>query len=487
MSSFSSAPAAPSLAGSRSSALAVEPLAEPFAEALAQPATQPATQPVTQPVAQPAPNVEILGTQDGPAEVAAVEQLEERRGAPNTRQLKTFRALRHRNFQLYVFGQLVSLAGTWMQSVAQGWLVYQISHSEAMLGVVGFAAAIPALIISPWAGVVVDRVPKRKLLVATQTLAMLLAFVLAFLTFTNTVQVWHIVLLAVGIGFVNAFDGPARQAFVVEMVGRDDLPNAIALNSMTFNAARVIGPAFGGLLLATVGSAWCFFFNGVSFLAVIVSLLMMKISHQPPKHTQQGVWEQLRSGVVYAVHHAELRGLLALALFFCSFGISYMTILPAYVQQVVHADATAYGLLTAAAGLGAVTGAFVIATYGDRGYRGRWLFAAAMTFPFLLTAFGYTRDLTLSLVLMYLLGIGFMLQFTLINTLLQTRVDDHMRGRVLSLYTLILFGFGPIGNLFIGWFSEAIGLSLAIAVTAAITFVSAVAVFVWTPILRKLP
>ena len=210
-----------------------------------------------------------------------------------------FAALRHRNFQLYLGGQLVSLAGTWMQNIAQGWLVYQISGSTVMLGVVGFAAAIPAFLIAPWAGVIVDRVNKRNLLVATQAVQMVLAFVLAFLTFTGLVQVWHVVVLAVLLGAVNSFDGPARQAFVVDMVGRDDLPNAIALNSMTFNAARVVGPAFGGILLATVGSAWCFAINGFSFLAVIFSLLAMKIPPMHKYHDKRSPWQQLKSGISY--------------------------------------------------------------------------------------------------------------------------------------------------------------------------------------------
>ena len=184
----------------------------------------------------------------------------------------TFAALRHRNFQLYFGGQLISNAGTWMQVIAQGWLVYQLTHSDLALGIVGFAAAVPALIVSPWGGVVVDRVPNRTLLIITQASAMLLAFLLAALSFANVVQEWHIILLAGGIGLVNAFDGPGRQAFVVEMVGRDDLPNAIALNSLMVNSARVIGPALGGILLAVVGAAWCFTINGISFLAVIIGL-----------------------------------------------------------------------------------------------------------------------------------------------------------------------------------------------------------------------
>ena len=404
--------------------------------------------------------------------------------ARQVRRIKTFQALQHRNFRLYIFGQLISLAGTWMQIVAQGWLVYQLSGSEAMLGIVGFASALPALIVTPWAGVVVDRVRKRDLIVLTQVGAMLLALVLAFLTFTGLVQVWHIIVLAMLIGVVNAFDGPARQAFVVEMVGAQDLPNAIALNSMTFNAARVVGPAIGGILLATVGAAWCFTINGLSFIAVIASLLAMELTTVRLIHDQRSPWEQLKSGVRYVAEQPELRGLILLSLFFSTFGISYNTVLPSFVDRILDGGAAGFGLLTAAAGVGAVTGAFLVATFGDRGKRGQWLFYAAMSFPVVLTIFAFNSSFVLALPLTVLLGVGFMLQFTLINTLLQTRVSNEMRGRVMSLYTLTFFGFTPFGNLAIGALSEVIGMSIAITLAAVLTLASAVVIFRRTPELR---
>ncbi len=406
--------------------------------------------------------------------------------ARQARRIDTFRALQHRNFRLYLFGQLVSLAGTWMQIVAQGWIVYELSRSEMMLGIVGFASAIPALLVTPWAGVIVDQVRKRDLIVATQTGAMLLAFALALLTFTGAVQVWHILVLSMLLGVVNAFDGPARQAFVVEMVGSQDLPNAIALNSMTFNAARVVGPAFGGILLATVGSAWCFTLNGLSFLAVIVSLLMMQITSARVTGDRRSPWEQLKSGLTYVAGEAELKGLLLLSLFFSTFGIAYNTVLPAFVDRILAGGAAGFGLLTAASGVGAVTGAFLVATFGDRGQRGRWLFYAALSFPVVLAIFAFNRNFPLALLLAMLLGVGFMLQFTLINTLLQTRVANDMRGRVLSLSTLTFFGFTPFGNLALGALSEKIGMSLAILLFAVLTLGSAVVIFRRTPQLREL-
>lgn len=406
--------------------------------------------------------------------------------ARQVRRIKTFQALQHRNFRLYIVGQLISLAGTWMQIVAQGWLVYELSGSEAMLGVVGFASAIPALIVTPWAGVVVDQVRKRDLIILTQVGAMLLALALAFLTFTGTVQVWHIVVLAMLIGVVNAFDGPARQAFVVEMVGAQDLPNAIALNSMTFNAARVVGPAIGGILLATVGAAWCFTINGLSFIAVIASLLAMQLTGVQLIHDNRSPWEQLKSGVRYMAKQPELRGLILLSLFFSTFGISYNTVLPSFVDRILSGGAAGFGLLTAAAGVGAVSGAFLVASFGDRGKRGQWLFYAAMSFPVVLTLFAFNRSFALALPLTVLLGVGFMLQFTLINTLLQTRVANDMRGRVMSLYTLTFFGFTPFGNLAIGALSEAIGMSIAITLAAVLTLASAMVIFRRTPELKKM-
>src|SRR5574340_394910 len=281
---------------------------------------------------------------------------------PAVRSAGTFAALKHRNYQLYFGGQLVSNAGTWMQTVAQAWLVWELSHSGLMLGIVGFASAIPSLMVTPWGGVVVDRMPKRRLLMMTQSGAMLLAFILAALAFTGIVQVWHIVLLAAGLGFVNSFDAPARQAFVVDMVGRDDLPNAIALNSLMFNSARVIGPGLGGLLLAAVGAAWCFTINGVSFLAVLLGLWAMRIPYHPGEPTHESPWQQLGQGIRYLRSEPTLAGILWLSLCFSVFGMSYFSMLPAFVERVLHQGAIVYGWVMAATGVGAVTGALIIAT-----------------------------------------------------------------------------------------------------------------------------
>ena len=397
-----------------------------------------------------------------------------------------FAALRHRNYQLYFGGQLISNAGTWMQVIAQGWLVYQITHSDLTLGIVGFASAIPTLIISPWGGVVVDRVPKRTLLILTQIGAMLLAFILAALVFTNTVQEWHIIVLAAGLGVVNSFDAPGRQAFVVDMVGREDLPNAIALNSMMFNSARVIGPAMGGLLLAVIGPAWCFTINGISYIAVILGLWFMQIELRDTLRFTASPWKELTGGLGYVVGQPGLYGLLLLASIFSVFGISYATVLPAFVEQMLNQNAAGYGWITAAIGAGAVGGAYLITRQHGPRWRSTWLLAACFGFPVVLTLFSFMTLFPLSLVLALGLGIGFMVEFTIINTLLQTRVQDRLRGRVMGLYTLALFGFAPLGNLAIGALSQVIGLSYAITLFAAVCLVLTVIVLQKVPQIKSL-
>lgn len=400
---------------------------------------------------------------------------------------ETFRALRHRNFQLYFGGQLVSVAGTWMQIIAQGWLVYRLSRSEWTLGLVGFASAIPALLVSPWGGVLVDRVSKRNLLVAAQAAAMVLAFIQAALAFTNQTEIWHMVVLAALLGLVTAFEAPARQAFTVEMVGRDDLTNAIALNSMMFNGARIIGPALGGLLLATVGEGWCFLLNGLSFLAVIGGLLAMQVSAPPIPPAARSPGRELAAGLRYVFVHPEQFALLLLALIYSVFGLSYAAILPAFVDRVLHADAAAFGVLNAVTGVGAITGALWVARNGSRGARGHWLFITCLIYPVALAAFAYTSNYLLSLALTFVIGVCFMIQFTLMNTLLQLHVSDLMRGRVMALYVLTFFGFLPFGNLALGTLAEAWGLSLTLALSAGVSLVLAGAVFGIVPSLRRLP
>ena len=403
---------------------------------------------------------------------------------PPKRESPVFSALRHRNFQLYFGGQLISNIGTWMQIIAQSWVVYQLGHSELTLGLVAFASAIPVLLISPWGGVVVDRMSRRTLLMMTQSGAMVLAFIMAALTFSNTIQEWHVILLAALLGVVNAFDAPARQAILPEMVERQDLPNAIALNSVMFNSARVIGPAVAGLTLALVGAAWCFTINGISFLAVLLGLWLMNIPRRKNLQTSSP-WSQLVGGLRYTAKHREISTLILLSLVFSIFGISYSTILPAFVEDTLHQGAIAFGWMNAATGLGAITGAFLLMHGASQGRRGKLLVATNIAFPIILIAFAFTSSYPLSLILAYGLGAGFMLQFTTINTLLQTRVEDDFRGRVMGLYTITFFGFAPFGNLLIGFLGEQLGLAIAMALFAVCSLILSRLVLSRTPEIEK--
>jgi MFS family permease len=308
---------------------------------------------------------------------------------------------------------------------------------------------------------------------------------MAALTFTNLIQQWQVIVLAALLGVVNAFDAPARQAFVPEIVTREDLPNAIAMNSMMFNSARVIGPAIAGLTLAAVGAAWCFTINGISFLAVLVGLWLMKLPDRRVVHTASA-WEQLVSGLRYTAGHREISTLILISLVFSVFGISYSTILPAFVENTLHLGAAAYGWINTATGLGAVTGAFLLMYGISHGRRGKLLVVVNIAFPILLMAFAFTTSFAPALVLAFGLGLGFMTQFTTLNTLLQTRVEDSFRGRVMGLYTITFFGFAPFGNLLMGYLGERMGLSIAMALFAVCSLVLSTLILIKTPQIRRL-
>ena len=399
---------------------------------------------------------------------------------------KTFSSLQHRNFQLWFGGQLISVIGTWMQIIAQGWLIYELTHSELYLGLVSFTAAIPLLIVSPWGGVISDRVPKRTLIIITQSIAMLLAFILSALTLTGVIQPWHILVMSAILGVVNAFDAPARQSFVVDMVGKEDMTNAIAINSMMFNGARVAGPALGGLLLSVLGAPWCFFLNGVSFLAVIAGLAAMRLPPHKIQRTNQRVWDQYVAGVRYSMGKKEILALITLAYVFSIFGLSYSALLPAFVDKSLHSDAAGFGAINALVGVGAFTGALVVARYGNSGHRGLIMLASNLIYPIILGIFAFNTQFGLALVLSFGLGLGFMLLLNTVNSLLQIHVSDEMRGRVMSLYTLSFFAFSPLGSLATGAIAESVPMNLTIGVSAALTFVLTLALYLANPSLRKM-
>jgi MFS family permease len=399
---------------------------------------------------------------------------------------QTFAALKHRNYRLWFLGQLVSLVGTWMQTTAQGYLVFQLTHSPAYLGYVGFAAGVPSWLFMLYGGVIADRLPRRKLLLITQVSMMILAFILANLTFLAWVQPWHIVLLALGLGVANAFDVPARQAFVVEMVGREDLTNAIALNSSMFNLATIVGPAVAGLAYAFLGPAWCFIINGVSFIAVITALLLMRLNAVPVRRRPTAALDDLKEGLRYVGSHLIIRTLVSTAAVISLFGLAFMTLMPAWATTVLGGDATTNGWLLGARGVGALSGAVMIAALGRFEGKGKLLTIGSLIFPLLLLFFSSVRWLPLSLLALAGTGWGFMVLFNLANTLIQTLVPDELRGRVVSIYTLGFFGLMPLGALLAGWAAEWVGEPNTIALSALISLGFALWLWLRVPQLRAL-
>lgn len=376
---------------------------------------------------------------------------------------ESLRALRHRNYRIFFVGQLVSLTGTWMQSVAQAWLAYRLTHSAALLGIVGFAGQIPTLLFSPAGGVVADRFARRRVLLVTQTSSMALAFALAALTFADAVTVpWILALAALG-GVVNAFDIPTRQAFAIDMVGRDDLVNAIALNSSIFNGARVIGPAIAGLLVARIGEAWCFLANGVSYLAVLGSLLTMRLGAAAVAARATSVWTSVREGFVYVARARPVRALLLLLGLVSLSGMPYAVLMPVFAREVLGGDARELGLLMGASGVGALLGAVVLANRKSARGLGTFVAVCAGGMGLALIAFSFSRSFWISAALLVPVGFCMMSEMASSNTLIQSLIPDAMRGRVMSLYAMMFMGMAPVGALLAGSLAARVGAPAAIA------------------------
>lgn len=395
------------------------------------------------------------------------------------------RALRHRNYRLFFIGQLISLTGTWMQSVAQGWLVLRLTDSPALLGLTAAASSLPVLLLSLPAGALADRVPKHRLLLVSQIVAMLLAATLAALTLSGLVQVWHILVLAMLLGVVNAFDAPARQSFTVEMVGREDLLNAIALNASIFNGARTIGPAVAGVVVALIGEGPAFALNALSFSFVIAGLLMMRLP--PFKGGGARRAGALREGLGYIRGEPRVLALLALAAGVSLFCFVHIPLMPVFARDVLGTDAGGLGALSAASGLGALAAALILAQLGDRVPRGRLLVAASLTYPALMIAFTMTRWMPLAMLMLALAGWAGVTIMALTNTLIQSIVPDALRGRVMSVFTLLLMGASPMGGMLAGLLAQAVGsVPLVVAASAAIGWAIAATVTVRAPFLRTL-
>ncbi len=394
----------------------------------------------------------------------------------------TLRSLQYQNFQLFFGGQLISLVGTWMQTVAQAWLVYRLTHSAAELGGVGFVGQIPIFVLSPVAGIVADRFDRRQVVIATQTSSMLLAFALAALTLGHIAQVWHIYVLAGALGVASAFDIPARQSFFVEMVGRSDLMNAIALNSSMFNASRIVGPAIAGILVAAIGEGWCFFVNGVSFLAVIAGLVAMKMPPRDAEHPKDSPWRDLVEGFHFVVGNTAVHSILIMAGVISLTGMPYTTLMPIFADGVLHGGSKALGLLMGVSGLGALAGALTMASRESLKGLGRWIAVAATGLGAAMIAFAFSRVLWQSALLLVPVGYTMMIAAGSSNTLLQSMVPDRLRGRVMSVYSMMWVGMGPMGALFAGWAAERWGAPATVAGSGLICL-GAAAVF-WSQLER---
>ena len=389
---------------------------------------------------------------------------------------QSFPALKNPNYKLYFFGQLISLIGTWLQIVAQGWLVLKLTNSAFLIGLVAALATLPSFLFTLFGGVIVDWFSKKRILLFTQGSSMILAFVLGALTLAHIINIWEIGMLSFLLGVVNAIDAPARQAFVPEMVTKDELTSAIALNSGVFNTARVIGPGVAGLLIAVVGTGGAFMLNGLSYIAVIIALLIMKL--KPRKATVKGdALKAIKEGFAYSLAHPIIRTLILFTAVSSVFGWSYTTIMPLIAQNEFHLGADGLGYLYAATGLGALMATFLIAGFSKRVPPIIYIAGGSMLFAVSLILFSYTTNFYLALILLFFAGLGLLSQFAMMNTRIQSLVKSEFRGRVMSIYVFMFVGLTPIGNFEIGWLSERTNTSFAIRVGAIIVFVFAFIVF----------
>jgi MFS family permease len=376
---------------------------------------------------------------------------------------KLIRALRHRNYRLFFSGQSVSLIGTWITRVATSWLVYRLTGSALLLGIVGFCGQIPTLLLSPFAGVLVDRYDRHRILVVTQVLSMLQSLALALLALAGIITVGEVLFLQVVQGVINAFDTPARQSFIVDMIeDRADLPNAIALNSSMVNGSRIIGPSIGGVIIAAVGEGWCFMIDAISYLAVIASLIAMSVAKRPARPHQGRVLDELREGFDYVSHFPPMRSALLLLALVSTMGMPYTVLMPAIASGPLHGGPHTLGFLMTASGLGALAGALYLASRGTVLGLGRAMAVATIAFGVGLAAFSLSRALWLSMLLLPIVGGGMMVETASTNTILQTIVEEQMRGRVMSFYTMAFLGTAPIGSLLAGVVANRIGASMTI-------------------------
>jgi len=387
-------------------------------------------------------------------------------------------ALHHRNFRLFWFGQMISLVGTWMQRVAQGWLVLQITDSPFLLGLVSMLGTLPVLIVSPIGGALADTLNKRTVVILTQVIAMTLAFVLATLVLTKHVQYWHIVILASTLGIAMSIDAPTRQSFVVEMVGKKDLLNAIALNSSIFNLARILGPAFAGFTISTIGIVLCFYLNGISYLAVIFGLLLMRGNFSPAKKQRTPVIKDIRAGFSYARRDKRISALITLVAISSIFIMPYAMLMPVFARDILHVGPKGLGILLSAAGIGALIGAISLAIFSAYKKKGRFVLVGSIVFTTAIILFSFSSSYYISILLLLFVGWGMVMQNASINSLLQTTAPDHLRGRIMSLYVLFFMGMMPFGSFQAGLLADHFGAKVALRIGGVI--VACITYFIFT-------
>jgi MFS family permease len=377
------------------------------------------------------------------------------------------RALAHRNYRLFFAGQFVSLSGSWMQSVAQSWLMYRLTGSAVMLGSVNFAGQIPVFLLAPLGGAVADRFPRRRILLFTQAASIIPAGALAALTLTGAIEVWHVFTFSALLGVVNAFDIPARQAFVADMVGREDLVNAIALNSSMFNGARIVGPAIAGALVAAVGEGWCFFTNAVSYVAVIGGLFLMRVARAAPPRLQGTAFERIRAGFGFVARTGPVRALMLLLGLVSLAGMPYAVLMPLFADRILGGGADALGILMGASGAGALAGAVVLTMRKSLRGLGRWVAIGSASFGASIILFSFSRSFWLSALLLVPAGFSMIVQMASSNTLIQSMVPDELRGRVMSVYSMMFMGMSPLGALLAGTLAERLGAPTTVALGGA--------------------
>ena len=379
-----------------------------------------------------------------------------------------FSSLKVKNFRVYWFGMFVSLIGTWIQIVAQSWLVFQLTNSAFLLGVVGFLSSIPVFLLSLFGGVLADRLNKRNILIATQSAFMLLAFLLAALTQMKLVTPYQIMFIALLNGVVMAFDAPSRQAMVVELVGKDYLFNAIALNSIAFNSSRIIGPALAGVLVATIGMSGCFYINGISFLPLIIALFFIRVNRYTASDKNNTVWRDLKEGLIFIRNNRLILVLITMTGVVSLFGIAYVIFMPIFANDILKVGVQGLAMLMSSAGLGALLAALLLARLGDFKYKGKLLVLASFIFSLSLVLFSLSKIYLLSLIALLFIGGSSVTAIALINTILQTKVPNEFMGRVMGVYMLTFFGILPFGNLIAGSLAEALGISFTIMLSGII-------------------